>query len=341
MNMVNRQVILRERPKGAISAEHFEIIEGALPEPGTDEALVRVAWLGIDATQRTWLNASATYTHPVAIGEVMRGSGVGQVVASRTERLAVGDWVYGLTGWQEYVVVSGEGLYGLNRVPDGVDPKAMLSVLGASGLTAYFGITAVGAPIAGSTVFVSAAAGSVGSIAGQIARNLGARVIGSAGGEKKCRWAIESAGFDACIDYRQENVRERLRSFAPEGIDVVFDNVGGTVLEDALDNLALHARVVLCGSVSSGYREESYGAGPSNYMQLGFRRARMEGFIFLDYLDRFPTAFEDLSRWVSEGRLNCREDIVDGLENAPAALQGLFEGRNIGKRLVRLSSEQP
>lgn len=341
MNAVNRQVILRERPKGAISAEHFKIIEAALPELGPNEALVRVAWLGIDPTQRTWLNASATYTRPVAIGEVMRGSGVGQVVASRTERLAVGDWVYGLTGWQEYVVASGEGLYGLNRVPDGVDPKAMLNVFGASGLAAYFGMTAVGEPTAGSTAFVSAAAGSVGSIAGQIARNLGARVIGSAGSEEKCRWVMENARFNACINYRHENVRERLRSFAPEGIDVVFDNVGGAVLEAALDNLALHARVVLCGSVSSGYREESYGAGPSNYMQLAFRRARMEGFIFLDYVDRFPAAFEDLSRWVSEGRLNYREDIIDGLENAPAALQDLFEGRNIGKRLVRLSSEKP
>lgn len=293
-------------------------------------------WLGIDPTQRTWLNDSATYTQPVAIGDVMRGSGVGRVVASRTDRLAVGDWVYGLTGWQEYVVAADDGLFGLNLVPGGVDPKAMLNPFGVSGLTAYFGMTEVGLPGPGSTVFVSAAAGSVGSIAGQIARNLGARVIGSAGSEEKCRWVMECAGFDACIDYHHEDVRERLQSFAPDGIDVVFDNVGGAVLEAALDNLALHARVVLCGSISSGYREQGYGVGPRNYMQLGFRRARMEGFIFFDYAKRFPAAFGDISRWMAEGRLICREDIVDGLENAPSALQGLFEGRNIGKRLVRL-----
>lgn len=347
MNMVNRQIILRKRPEGAISGEHFEVIEAPLPAPGPDEALVRVAWLGIDPTQRTWLNPSATYAQPIALGEVMRGSGVGQVIASRTDRLAVGDWVYGATGWQEFVVAGAGGLYGLNRVPDGIDPKAMLNVFGVSGLTAYFGMMAVGEPKPGSTVFVSAAAGSIGSIAGQIARIMGARVIGSAGGEEKCRWVTEAAGFDACIDYHREDVRQRLRRFAPDGIDVVFDNVGGAVLEAALDNLALHARVVLCGSISSGYREQGYGTGPVNYMQLGFHRARMEGFIFLDYVDRFPAAFGDLSRWVAEGRLIYRDDVVDGLENAPAALQGLFDGSNIGKRLVRLScadvgaAEQP
>lgn len=335
MERINRQWRLRERPVGLVEDRHFTLVECAPPEPGPGEALVRVVWLGIDPTQRTWLNPSSTYLTPVAIGEVMRGSGVGQVVVSNSDRFAVGDWVSGLTGWQEYVLASVEGLFGLNRIPDGVDPKDMLGIFGVNGLTAYFGLTEIGQPKPGETVFVSGAAGSTGSIAGQIAKTLGCRVIGSAGGLQKCTRVVE-AGFDACIDYKNENVPRRLRELAPDGINVMFDNVGGPILEAALENLAMGARIVLCGSISSGYGEGAYGAGPRNYMQLGFRRARMEGFIFLDYVQRFPKAFADLSQWVAEGRLTHRETIVDGLKQAPRALAGLFEGRNEGKQLVQL-----
>jgi NADPH-dependent curcumin reductase CurA len=222
-------------------------------------------------------------------------------------------------------------------VPDGVDPKAMLGVYGVNGLTAYFGMTEIGKVQPGDTVFVSGAAGSVGSIAGQIARLKGARVIGSAGGQEKCTWTTTMAGFEACIDYNNGNIHERLKDLAPTGIDVVFDNVGGMILEAALDNLALHARIVICGSISSGYRENAYGHSPQNYMQLAFRRARMEGFIFLDYVEKIPSAFMDLHGWVSSRSIVFREDIVVGLERAPLALQGLFEGRNRGKQLVQVS----
>lgn len=341
MSPSNRQLLLATRPAGPVDARHFKLVEAPIPRPGPGEALVRVVWLGIDPTQRTWLNATATYAAPVRIGEVMRGSGVGLVVASDSDRLSVGDWVAGETGWQDYVVAGGEGLFGLNRVPDGIDPKAMLSIYGVNGLTACFGMTEIGRPEQGSAVFVSGAAGSVGSIAGQIAKIKGARVIGSAGGPEKCGWVTDVARFDACIDYKSEDVALRLRDFAPDGIDIAFDNVGGPILETALENLAPHARVVLCGGIASGYGENAYGAGPRNYMQLAFKRARMEGFIFLDFVARFPQAFADLSCWVAEGRLTYREDIVDGLENAPAALQGLFEGRNLGKQLVKVCEPDP
>jgi NADPH-dependent curcumin reductase CurA len=216
----------------------------------------------------------------------------------------------------------------------------MLSVLGVNGLTAYFGMTEIAKPLEGETVFVSAAAGGVGSIAGQIARKLGARVIGSAGGERKCAWARDVARFDACIDYRAEDMRERLGALAPDGIDVVFDNVGGATLEAALDHIAPHARVVLCGSISSGYRNDAYGRGPSNYMQLAFKRARMEGFIFLDFVAQFPQALYRMLAWVQAGDIRYEETISPGLETAPAALAGLFEGRNLGKQLVQVCSSQ-
>lgn len=337
--MINRKLILRKRPVAGVGDEHFEMVQEELPQLKQGEALVQVCWLGIDPTQRTWLNAGATYTDPVAIGNVMRGSGVGRVVESQSDDLRTGDWVYGETGWQDYVIAIGRSdLRGLHRVPEGVDPKAMLSVFGANGLTAYFGMTAVGEVSRGKKVFVSAAAGCVGSIAGQIAKINGAHVIGSAGGPDKCAWVTKTAHFDDCIDYRRENVCERLLQLCPGGLDIVFDNVGGSILESALDNLATGARIVLCGSISSGYLDGNYGHGPRNYMQLAFRRARMEGFIFLDYLHQFGEAFYHLKRWVDDGRLIYRENIQRGLEQAPRALQELFEGRNTGKQLVEVQA---
>jgi NADPH-dependent curcumin reductase CurA len=338
--MINRQLVLVSRPHDRVSASNFELRHEETPELQEGEALVRVELLGIDPTQRTWLNADATYTSPARIGAVMPGSGVGQVVASRNVNLSVGDWVAGATGWQDYVVARDGGLFGLNPVPEGVDPKDMLNLLGASGLTAYFGMLEVGQVKAGETVFVSAAAGSVGSIAGQIARLKGCRVIGSAGGDRKRRWVTEVARLDACIDYKAGSLSEQLSALAPDGVDVVFDNVGGAVLEAALDHLALHARVVLSGSVSSGYRNNDYGQAPRNYMQLAFRRSRMEGFIFLDHLARFPQAFADLTHWRRIGDIVTAETVTDGLENAPEALAGLFEGKNLGKQLVRLSGDR-
>lgn len=333
----NRQLILITRPETDVGPEHFEMRRSPVPEPEAGQALIRVHWLGIDATQRTWLNEQKTYISPARIGSIMPGSGVGQVVASKSELFHTGDWVVGETGWQDYTLAGSAGLQGFTRIPDGIEPRAMLSVFGVNGLTAYFGMTEIGKPSQGKTVFVSAAAGGVGSIAGQIARRLGARVIGSAGGERKCAWVRDVARFDACIDYRAEDIRERLGALAPDGIDVVFDNVGGATLEAALDNIAPHARVVLCGSISSGYHNAAYGHGPSNYMQLAFKRARMEGFIFLDFVPQFPQAFYQILTWVQNGDIRYEETISSGLEMAPAALAGLFKGCNLGKQLVQLA----
>lgn len=334
-----RRMILRERPAAGIAAGTFAEKRSPFPILENGEALVRVEWLGIDATQRTWLNPATTYTNPVGVGEVMRGSGVGRVVASRDPALPEGQWVYGELGWQEYAVARASGLFGVNPVPPGIEPRHMLTVFGVSGLTAYIGITRVLEVAESDAVLVTGAAGSVGSLAGQIARLVGARVLGTAGTPEKVGWVRETARFDACLDYRADDVPAALRAFAPDGLNAVFDNIGGTLLENALDHLALHARIALCGSISSGYTAAGYGAGPANYMQLAFRRARMEGFIFYDHHADFPAALSRLASWVAAGELVWAEDVVDGLGNAPAALQRLFDGSNLGKQLVRVRPE--
>lgn len=259
---VNRQLVLVDRPKGDAGPECFELRSDQMPVPGPGEALVRVRWLGIDATQRTWLNADGPYASPARLGAVMPGSGVGEVVASNASHLKLGDWVAGPVGWQDYAIAGGEGLFGLNRVPEGIEPRDMLHIFGVNGLTAYIGLTGIGRPRAGETVFVTGAAGGVDSVAVQIARLLGCRVIGSAGGAAKCAWLRDVVRLDACIDYRCEDMRARLAQYAPRGIDVVFDNTGGPALEAALDHIATGARVVLCGSIASGYRDGDYGQGP-------------------------------------------------------------------------------
>lgn len=333
----NRRLVLRQRPQGRITPATFGAEEVPISPLADGEALVQVAWLGIDATQRTWLNAASTYTEAVNVGDVMRGAGVGRIVASRNPDLVEGQWVYGTLSWQEYALARTGGLFGVNPVPPGVEPRHMLSVFGVGGLTAYIGIERVLQVTESDVVLVTAAAGSVGSLAGQIAKLRGAKVLGSAGSERKVNWVRHVAGFD-CVNYH-DDVDEALDEFAPDGVTAVFDNVGGPLLESALDHLALHGRIALCGSVSSGYTDSGYGRGPANYMQLAFKRARMEGFIFLDHLADFPTAFADLSDWVASDRLRWAEDVLDGLDSAPAALQGLFDGTNLGKRLVRVSAD--
>jgi len=336
LETANRQLLLVARPEGAVEARHFAMREQPVPEPAEGQALVRVQWLGIDPTQRTWLNAQETYIPPVPLGTVMRGTGVGQVIASRSKLFDPGDWLVGPTGWQDFVLSDGDGVRGFTKIPEGIEPRAMLSVFGVNGLTAYFGMMEIGRPEPGQTVLVTGAAGGVGSIAGQIARVNGCRVIGSAGDGRKCTWVREIAKFDACVDYRRERLGERLGELAPGGLDIVFDNVGGEALEAALDHIAHGARVVLSGSISSGYRDAAYGQGPANYMQLAFKRARMEGFVFFDYAAHFPAALHQMLAWVRSGDIRYEETISRGLETAPAALAGLFHGRNLGKQLVRL-----
>jgi hypothetical protein len=332
----NRQWVLKRRPHGMVSPDDFALRTVPVPEPADGELLVRTLWLSFDPTQRGWIEDRPSYLPPVAIGEVMRASSVGRVVRSRHPGFAEGDLVFGLGGWQEFFTTPGAGFPGVQKVPPGVPPSWMLGVLGVTGVTAYFGLLELGAPKPGETVLVSGAAGATGSVAGQIARIRGCRTIGIAGGPEKCRWVVERARFDACIDYKHEDVGKRLGELCPKGLDVYFDNVGGEILEAALDHLALRARIVLCGGISS-YNDETPRPGPRNLMNLVVQRARMEGFIVLDYFGRMDEAVRQLGAWVQAGEIVHEEDVQEGFERIPATLQRLFTGQNLGKQLLRLA----
>ena len=337
----SKRIVLRERPTGAVEDRHFETLQSEIRDPDDGEVLVRTCWLAFAPAQRGTLNDVPSYVPPVAIGEVMRATGVGQVVASRHPGFASGDLVLGTLGWQEHVTMTpGDGpLDLLERLPDDIgDPKLALNALGTTGLTAWVGMRLLGQPVDGDTVLVTAAAGSVGSLAGQVARALGAkRVIGTASSDEKRAWVRDVAGFDDCIDYRDPSVFRRLRQAAPEGFNVVFDNVGGELLDNALANIAQGARVVLCGSISTGYAPKRPDIGLRNYQFLTTKRARMEGFIVLDHAARYGEARRELRDWIDAGYLQWADDIVEGLEAAPATLQRLFDGQNLGKQLLHVA----
>ena len=279
---------------------------------------------------RGWMEDRPSYIPPAAIGEVMRGMTVGQVLESNLEGYEPGDRVTGMTGWQEFAV----GDRGLGKLPDGVAPEMALSLFGATGITAYFGLLDIGEPKQGETVVVSGAAGATGSIAGQIARIKGCRVIGIAGGSHKCDWLLDEARFDGAIDYKHENVGERLSELCPNGIDIFFDNVGGPILDEVLARIAQQARVVLCGGISH-YNDEGGARGPKNYFNLVLQRGRMEGFIVMDSLPRWREAIAQLGAWAAEGQLAWRVDVQQGFENAPRTFLRLFEGANVGKQLLK------
>jgi NADPH-dependent curcumin reductase len=336
MSEINRQLVLRSRPAAEVQDTDFELREGPIPAPGEGQVLLRTLYFSFDPTQRGWLNDVPSYMPPVRIGEPMRAGGVAQVLESKHPKYRAGDIVSGTLSWQDYIVTDGGGLTGLSRVPPGIPLTWPLGVLGITGLTAYFGMLDIGRPREGETVVVSGAAGATGSVAGQIARLQGARVIGSAGGPEKCRWLTEVAGFDAAIDYRNENTSERLQALCRNQINVFFDNVGGPILDDCLLNMARFGRIVLCGGISSGYGLD-LPPGPKHYMQLVIRSCRMEGFIVLNYMDRFPEALQALAGWVREGSLHFEEDVQEGLENCPATLRRLFQGRNFGKQLLKVA----
>ena len=337
MSRVNRRWLLAQRPVGMVEAGDFRFDEAACPEPAEGEVLLRVCWLAFDPAMRGWMEDRESYLPPVGIGEVMRGGGVAEVVASRHPDYAEGELVQGLFGWQEYALMSGPGVQGLSRVPRDIPPTLVLSVLGITGLTAWFGLHDIGRPVSGETVVVSGAAGATGSVAAQLARLSGCRVIGIAGGARKCAWLRDEAGLDDVVDYKAENVEARLRALCPQGIDVYFDNVGGKILDAALARLALRARVVMCGGIS-GYNEKEPPAGPRNLMNVVIQRARMEGFIVLDYAPRFPEALKELAGHVREGRIAYLEDVQQGIENAPRTFLRLFDGSNFGKQLLELAS---
>lgn len=335
MERVNRQWRLASRPTGLVTSECFRWNEEAAPTPGDGEILVRNLYLSMDPTQRGWM-AQDSYLPAVKIDEVMRSFAVGRVKESRAPGFAPGDLVQGMFGWQDYAVAAGSGRNAANKIPPGVPIPLAMSAFGITGLTAYFGLLDVGRPVAGETVVVSGAAGATGSAVGQIARIKGCRAIGIAGGADKCAWLVREAGFEAAIDYKSEDVGARLASLCPKGIDVYFDNVGGDILDHALENLAIRGRVVLCGAIAV-YNATEAPPGPKNYLSLLINRGRMEGFIVLDYLPRAPEAIKDLSAWVASGELKDRVDIQEGLENAPKTLNRLFAGQNQGKQLLKIA----
>jgi NADPH-dependent curcumin reductase CurA len=330
----NRQILLRRRPVGLLGPQDTELVTTATPAPADGEALLRTTYIGLDAAARTWLNDQPGYLPPVALGEVVRAAGIGEVVETRCDAYQVGDIVTTLTGFQEYSIIRDDVFSTL--IPGETDQVAIMSVYGSSGATAYFGMTDIGRPQPGETVVVSAAAGATGSVAGQIAKIAGARVIGIAGGPQKCRAVVEDFGFDACIDYKNEDLAAALKQHCPRGVNVYFDNVGGPILNAVLGRIAPKARVVLCGVISSYLTGEH--PGPANYVNLLAKTASMQGFNALDEWNRFDQAFGDLRRWEHEGSLRHRETIFDGLESCVDALNGLFTGANIGKMLVKVSA---
>jgi NADPH-dependent curcumin reductase CurA len=336
-DQVNRQWLLKSRPSGMVEPSNFELREEVVPEPGEGEFLVRNLYLSLDPAMRVWMIDQPSYVPPVGIGEVMRGACVARVVTSRHPGYATGELVLGVFDWQDYAISDGGGALPVTKVPDGVPVTMPLGVLGLTSLTAYFGLKEIAKPKADETVAVSGAAGATGSVVGQLARIWGCRVVGIAGGREKCEWLTGELGFDAAIDYRSEKVSARLRELCPGGIDVFWDNVGGEILEAGLANLAMHARVVLCGAISNYNAPEP--TGPRNYMNLLVRRARMEGFVIFDYLPRTDEAMAELVPLVLQGKIRYREDVREGLEAAPAALVDLYSGNNRGKLLIKIAAE--
>jgi NADPH-dependent curcumin reductase CurA len=331
----NRRLVLAERPTGMIDESTIRIDEADVPQPGPGEALARVRFLSIDPTIRTWMDDAPGYVPPIGIDEVVRSGGIAEVVQSNCDRYSPGDLLFGMTGWQDFVIADEVGR-AMQPLPPGVPPQIALGLFGITGMTAYFGLLDVGRLKEGEVVVVSGAAGATGSTVGQIAKIKGAgTVIGIAGGPEKCSWIVDELGFDAAIDYKNENVAARLRELAPGGIDLYFDNVGGEILDACLGQLAMRGRVVLCGAIAT-YNDRGSVRGPANYRSLIIRRGRMEGFIIIDYLQRFPEAQTEMAGWLASGQIKSAAHIVEGLERAPEALNLLFTGGNTGKVIVQV-----
>ena len=331
---INRQVVLKARPLGIPQAEHFEIRSAPLPELKDGEVLVRNQFLSVDPAMRGWVNAAANYSEPVGIGEVMRAFSAGRVVASRNPRYTEGSLVMGLLGWQDYAVTDGKAIRRQVRETD-LPLSLSLGVLGLNGITAYFALNACGEPKAGETVVVSTAAGAVGSVVGQLARYQGCRAVGIAGGEDKARLCVEAFGYDAALDYHAPGLEQALSDACPGGVDVYFDNTAGRISDAVHPLINRHARVVICGtaSVSSW---DPWPQGPRIERHLLNKAARMQGFLVWDYEHRYEEAIAALAPLVREGKLRYREEILDGIEAAPGSIADLYQGKNMGKRLIRL-----
>jgi NADPH-dependent curcumin reductase CurA len=335
----NRRFALRQRPEGRIDDETFELVEEELPEIKDGQALIRTEWISLDPTNRTWIEDMPGYLPPVQIGETMRALGLGRVVESKHPGYEEGQLVQGLTGWTENLIAS--DAVPLQRVPEieGVSPSLYLGALGMTGLTAWVGMKEIGKPKEGETVVVSAAAGAVGSVAGQLAKRDGARVVGIAGGSEKGSILTEKLGFDAAVDHRADDWREQLKAATPDGIDVDFENVGGELMDAIFARLNLHARVALCGLIS-GYNE---GAAPVTgsrdaFGSLLIKRATLQGFIVLDHYDKLARVSAQLAEWIADGSLEPLETVVEGFEQLPKAINMLFDGANVGKLVVRVGA---
>lgn len=340
MPATNTRLLLDSRPEGRVSLENFTVDEAEVPEPGEGEAIVKTLYLSLDPTNRVWM-AGDSYLPAVKEGAVMRGLGLGQIVASNDERYPVGDLCVGSPGWQEYANTA-EAEMRWNVLPrgTGLEPTMMLGALGMTGMTAYWGVTDVLGVAEGETFVVDGAAGAVGSVAGQVAKARGARVVGIAGSAEKCRWATDELGFDAAVCYRDEDFRERLRGACPDGVDAQFENVGGEVMDAVFDLLNLRGRVAICGLIS-GYNESAPPAGPTNFGKVIFSRLRIQGFLILDYAGRTNEALAELVPWLQQGRLKHEETVVEGsITDAPETLNRLFEGENRGKLMLEVGEAE-
>lgn len=337
LSKTNRQFRLVNRPIGEINDSNLEFREEAINAPKDGEVLVRNIYLSLDPTNRIWMSDMPQYMPPVELGEVMRGLTIGVVEDSKHPNFKQGDLVSGLLGWQDYAIVGGESINFLSKIPANlpVPISAFLGVLGLTGCTAYFGLLDIGKPQAGETVVVSAAAGAVGSIVGQIAKIKGCRVVGIAGSDEKCNW-LKELGFDAVINYKTTDINQALEQACPNGIDVYFDNVGGAILDAVLTKINLYARIVICGLISV-YNAKEPVPGPYNFGQILMKRAKVQGFIVSDYAQQWAKAVTEIAQWIQEGKIKYAEDIVEGLENAPQTLKKLFDGTNQGKLIIKVS----
>jgi NADPH-dependent curcumin reductase CurA len=335
VSVTSREIRLVARPQGVPDEGLFEIVETAVPDPADGQVLIRNAFLSVDPYMRGRMSDRRSYVSPFALGEAMTGGAVGHVAASRNAEWPEGSWVLHSLGWREWALSDGHGLYRID--PQLAPPSTALGVLGMPGFTAWYGLTQLGTPVEGETVFVSAAAGAVGSVAGQIAAILGCHTIGSAGSPEKLAW-LRELGFEHAFSYRDRPVAESLRAAAPEGIDVYFDNVGGDHLEAAIGSMRTHGRVVACGAISR-YNDVESPAGPRNLFMLFTKRLTVRGFIISDHYDRYGEFLAAMAPWVRDGRVRYRETVVEGIENAPRAFLGLLGGENLGKMLVRVGPD--
>ena len=332
----NRQYRLAARPVGMPTQGDWSFTTEPVADPVDGQVLIKVLYLSLDPAMRGWMNEGKSYIPPVGIGEVMRAGGVGKVIASKHPNFAVGDYVSGATGVQDYCLSDGKGF---SKIDPRLAPLPVwLNVLGMPGMTAYFGLLESGQPKAGETVVVSGAAGAVGATVGQIAKIKGCRAVGIAGGAAKCDYVVKELGFDACIDYKSGSVKDGLRQHCPQGVDVYFDNVGGDILDTVLTRINRKARIVICGAISQ-YNNTAPVKGPANYLSLLVNRARMEGIVVFDYADRYHLGAKEMAQWMREGKLKSKEDIVEGLETFPDQLLKLFTGENFGKLVLKVTGE--